>query len=127
MASADSQARLQALTDEFQKLQQDLQTTVAARQKLEGQKQENTGVKNEFASMDEDETIYKLVGPVLLKQEKQEAVSTINGRLDFIDKEIARLEGVLKEQQESAEKKKMEIIQIQSAAQSAAAEAGKGQ
>ncbi|CAH0055123.1 unnamed protein product [Clonostachys solani] len=127
MASADSQARLQALTDEFQKVQQDLQTTVAARQKLEGQKQENTGVKNEFASMDEDETIYKLVGPVLLKQEKQEAVSTINGRLDFIDKEIARLEGVLKEQQESAEKKKMEIIQIQSAAQSAAAEAGKGQ
>ncbi|CAH0003662.1 unnamed protein product [Clonostachys rhizophaga] len=127
MASADSQARLQALTDEFQKLQQDLQTTVAARQKLEGQKQENTGVKNEFASMDEEETIYKLVGPVLLKQEKQEAVSTINGRLDFIDKEIARLEGVLKEQQESAEKKKMEIIQVQSAAQSAAAEAGKGQ
>ncbi|CAI6093009.1 hypothetical protein V2G26_018058 [Clonostachys chloroleuca] len=127
MASADSQARLQALTDEFQKLQQDLQTTVAARQKLEGQKQENTGVKNEFASMDEEETIYKLVGPVLLKQEKQEAVSTINGRLDFIDKEIARLEGVLKEQQESAEKKKMEIIQVQSAAQSTAAEAGKGQ
>ncbi|VUC23854.1 unnamed protein product [Clonostachys rosea] len=126
MASVDSQARLQALTDDFQKLQQDLQTTVAARQKLEGQKQENTGVKTEFASMDDDETIYKLVGPVLLKQEKQEAVSTINGRLDFIDKEIARLEGVLKEQQESAEKKKMEIIQIQSAAQSAA-EAGKGQ
>lgn len=44
--------------------------------------------RQEFASMDEDETIYKLVGPVLLKQEKQEAVSTINGRLDFIDKEM---------------------------------------
>ena len=32
--------------------------------------------------------IYKLVGPVLLKQEKFEAEGTVKGRLDFIGKEM---------------------------------------
>jgi prefoldin beta subunit len=36
----------------------------------------------------DDETIYKLVGPVLLKQERPDAESTVNGRLEFIDKEM---------------------------------------
>jgi prefoldin beta subunit len=34
------------------------------------------------------EEIYKLVGPVLLKQDKIEADSTVKGRLDFISKEM---------------------------------------
>ena len=38
--------------------------------------------------MGEDETIYKLVGPVLLKQDKFEAESTVKGRLDFISGEM---------------------------------------
>jgi chaperonin cofactor prefoldin len=42
----------------------------------------------EFEKMDEEETIYKLVGPVLLKQEKIEAESTVMGRLDFIGGEM---------------------------------------
>ena len=42
----------------------------------------------EFAGLKDDETIYKLVGPVLLKQEKVEAESTVSGRLEFIGKEV---------------------------------------
>lgn len=42
----------------------------------------------EFEKLKDGETIYKLVGPVLLKQEKFEADSTVKGRLDFIDKEM---------------------------------------
>lgn len=38
--------------------------------------------------MKEGESIYKLVGPILLKQEKVEAESTVNGRLEFINKEM---------------------------------------
>ena len=38
--------------------------------------------------MGEGESIYKLVGPVLLKQDKTEAESTVNGRLEFINKEM---------------------------------------
>lgn len=38
--------------------------------------------------MVENANIYKLVGPVLLKQDKTEAVLAVDGRLEFIDKEM---------------------------------------
>ncbi|KAH7322627.1 Prefoldin [Stachybotrys elegans] len=123
---AQLQAHLQTLSDEYQKLQQDLQGVVESRQKLEGQKEENLGVKKEFENLEEDETIYKLVGPVLLKQDQVEAESTVKGRLDFITGEISRQEDQIKETQEKIEKKKLEIIQLQAAAQAAAQPQGKG-
>lgn len=42
----------------------------------------------EFNSLDPDANIYKLVGPVLLKQDKSEAVMAVEGRLNFIEKEM---------------------------------------
>jgi len=133
---AELQAKAQSLSDEFTKLQQgmephffleislltsalDLQTAVQARQKLEAQKQENLGVQKEFGKLKDDETVYKLIGPVLLKQDRTEAESTVNGRLEFINTEITRQEAQIKETQGKIEKKKAEIIQLQSAAQAA--------
>ncbi|THZ07057.1 hypothetical protein D6C91_10310 [Aureobasidium pullulans] len=86
MATPEQQKQLQALSDEYTTLQNELQTTVAARQKLESQQQENKG---EFANLDDDANIYKLVGPILLKQDATEAKSTVDGRLEFIDKEMS--------------------------------------
>lgn len=42
----------------------------------------------EFQSLKDDATIYKLVGPVLLKQDTIEAKSTVDGRLDYIENEM---------------------------------------
>lgn len=42
----------------------------------------------EFDILDDDANIYKQIGPVLLKQDKTEAVMAVNGRLEFIDKEM---------------------------------------
>lgn len=66
----------------------DLEGLVEARQKLESQQQESQGVQSEFAQLDDDSNIFKLVGPVLLKQEKSDATMAVNGRLEFIDKEM---------------------------------------
>jgi prefoldin beta subunit len=66
----------------------ELEGLVDARQKLESQQQENQGVQSEFAQLDDDSNIFKMVGPVLLKQEKTEAVMAVNGRLEFIEKEM---------------------------------------
>ncbi|EJP67447.1 prefoldin subunit [Beauveria bassiana ARSEF 2860] len=121
---ATTQARLQVLSEDYQKLQQDLQSSVDSRQKLDGQRQENLSVQKEFETLTEDETIYKLSGPVLLKQEKFEAENTVKGRLDFIGNEMSRLESQIKETQSKIEKKRTEIIQVQTAAQQAAANTG---
>ncbi|KAN0101863.1 Prefoldin beta-like protein [Hyaloscypha variabilis] len=120
---ADAQHQLQALSDEYQKLQQDLQNSINSRQKLESQQQENKGVQKEFASLKDDANIYKLVGPVLLKQDKTEAVMAVDGRLEFIDKEIRRIEKQIKDVQEKSDQIRSQIIQIQSEAPQAAAQA----
>ncbi|PNP60299.1 hypothetical protein THARTR1_00323 [Trichoderma harzianum] len=106
---AEIQAKLQSLSEEYQKLQQGEYLNVMP----------SSLHLAEFENISEDETIYKLVGPVLLKQEKFEAESTVKGRLDFIGGEITRLEGQIKDTQENIEKKKTEIIQIQAGAQGA--------
>ncbi|KAH7043781.1 Prefoldin [Macrophomina phaseolina] len=110
---SEQQKKLQDLSDDFQKLQTELQTIVEARQKLESQQQENKGVQQEFENVGDDANIYKLVGPVLLKQDKSEAVLAVSGRLEFIEKEIKRIEGQINEVQERSEKKKIEIITLQ--------------
>ncbi|OQE28907.1 hypothetical protein PENSTE_c003G07477 [Penicillium steckii] len=113
----DAQKQLQALSEEFQQLQTELEGLIDARQKLESQQQENQGVQSEFAQLDDDSKIYKLVGPVLLKQDKTEASMAVNGRLEFIEKEIKRIEAEIKEKEEKGDKKRAEVLQIQSQAQ----------
>lgn len=61
---------------------------MTARQKLESQQQENKSVQTEFSNLDDDANIYKLVGPVLLKQDTTEAKSTVDGRLEYIGQEM---------------------------------------
>jgi len=114
---AEAQQRLQALSDEYQKLQQELQSSVQARQKLESQQQENKGVQKEFAALNEDANIYKLVGPVLLKQDKTEAVLAVDGRLEFIENEIKRVEKQIADIEEKSDLKRIEIVQAQSESQ----------
>ena len=66
----------------------DLQTQVTSRQRLESQQQENLSVQKEFKTLDQSSNIYKLIGPVLLKQERSDAEQAVEGRLKFIEKEM---------------------------------------
>ncbi|KAF1928977.1 Prefoldin beta-like protein [Didymella exigua CBS 183.55] len=114
---SEVQKKLQELSESYQSLQAELGTAVEARQKLESQQQENTTVKKEFDLLDDEANIYKQIGPVLLKQDKTEALMSVNGRLEFIEKEIRRFETQITGIQDKSEKLKVEIIQIQNAAQ----------
>jgi len=95
-------------------LHPELENTIEARQKLESQQQENQGVQKEFALLDPDATIYKLIGPMLLKQERREAILAVDSRLEFIEKEIKRIESQITDIQSRSEKKRAEIVQFQS-------------
>jgi prefoldin beta subunit len=97
-----------------------LQGAVEARQKLEAQQSENEAVKKEFDGLKEDAGIYKLVGPVLLKQERTEAVSAVDGRLEYINKEINRTEDRIKELQTASDNKRVELMQLQQKMQATA-------
>ncbi|KAF8912979.1 prefoldin subunit 6 [Gymnopilus junonius] len=113
------QAKLQQASSEFQNLQADLSKVIEARQRLEAQLSENELVKKEFATLAPENTVYKLIGPVLVKQDQAEAKSNVDTRLDFIRSEIRRVEGQIKEIESKQEKKKAELAQIQTALQQA--------
>ena len=61
-----------------------------------------------------------MVGPVLLKQEKTEALGAVKGRLEFISKQIVETENRIKELQDGSHKKRTELMQLQQKMQSAA-------
>ena len=77
-------------------------------------------MKKEFDGLSDDAKVFKMVGPVLLKQERSEALTAINGRLEFIAKSIKDTEDRIKELQETNDKKRMELMQLQQKMQSAA-------
>ncbi|KIW00858.1 uncharacterized protein PV09_07615 [Verruconis gallopava] len=117
---ADLQAKLQTLSDEFSKLQSDLQTQISIRQTLSSQEQENLSVQAEFSTLKEHNTVYKLIGPVLLKQDQEEAKMSVESRLGYIQGEIKRVEGLIKDLQDGMEKKRGEIVSTQIALQGGA-------
>ncbi|KZP02073.1 hypothetical protein FIBSPDRAFT_1056108 [Athelia psychrophila] len=105
------QARAQVVSGEYQKLQGDQQSAVEARQRLEAQLSENEMVKKEFARLTPKNTVYKLIGRVLVPQDQAEAKSNVDTLLEFIRGEICRASSrQLKEIGTKTEKKKQEKI-----------------
>ena len=58
-------------------------------------------------------TVYKLVGPVLAKQDFDEAKTNVKTRLDFIQKEIDRMDHLEKEFIGKCEDLRKGILQYQ--------------
>jgi len=111
------QARLQAASAEYQKLQSDLSVVVDSRQRLEAQLQENEMVKKELAQLTPESEVYKLVGPVLIKQDQQDARTNVNQRLELIQGDIKRVEAQIEEIGGKLDKKKAELAEIQGSIQ----------
>ncbi|KAL9016979.1 MAG: hypothetical protein Q9185_005674 [Variospora sp. 1 TL-2023] len=109
MTTPSTQKNLQTLSEEYQKLQTDLQSHISTLSTLSSQQTENSSVLSTLSTHPSTSSVYKKIGPVLLKQEKSEAETAVQGRLDFIANEMKRVEGVVAEMQRASEGKKMEL------------------
>jgi len=118
------QVKLQTVSSEYTNLQLELSNIVDARQKLDAQLSENELVDKEFAQLTPDNVVYKQMGPVLVKQEQEDAKKDIKGRLEFIAGEIKRVEAQLHDIQAKSENKKKELLEIQAALQQASPSPG---
>ena len=58
----------------------------------ENKKAENNLVKKELALLDDEDVVYKLIGPVLVQQETGDAKIQVDSRIEMINKEIKKLE-----------------------------------
>ena len=75
-------------------------------------KGENEMVMAEFKMLEDDANVYKLVGPIMAKQSLFDAKQNVQSRLDFMTKEITRLEALETEFQGRVTDKSNEIKRI---------------
>ncbi|KHN75388.1 putative prefoldin subunit 6 [Toxocara canis] len=119
----------------FKRLEKDRERNAVNRQQLEGQLTENNSVKEasfhsilfrnvqnmsvrdeakiELDLLDDDATVYKLIGPVLVKQDLTEARQNVDKRIDYIKTEIKRLEETMADAMRKQEEQKATLMKIQ--------------
>ncbi|GMF55890.1 unnamed protein product [Phytophthora fragariaefolia] len=85
---AELKDQVEAEMTRYRALQDEVQVLAAKRQTFAQQANENDMVKKELDLLDDEAKVYKLVGPVLLKQDVDEAKSNVNKRLEFINNEL---------------------------------------
>ncbi|XP_041800296.1 prefoldin subunit 6 [Chelmon rostratus] len=119
------QRKLKAELDKYTQIQKDISKSMSARQKLETQLTENNIVKEELDLLDSTNTVYKLIGPVLVKQDLDEAKATVTKRLEYINGEIQRYETLLKEMEKKSEQHREVLSSLQQEFQKAQGLTGK--
>ena len=75
----------------YRSMQEEIQNLRSDQQKLMQQQSENEMVKQELELLDSTESsaqVYKLVGPVLMKNELSDAKQTVEQRLELITGEM---------------------------------------
>ncbi|KAL7287533.1 hypothetical protein TKK_0018356 [Trichogramma kaykai] len=104
------------IQNEFEKirqLQKECQEAELKRQQLEGQRHENNIVKEELDRMKPGCDVFKLIGPLMIKQDLTEAKENINKRLQLISQEIKRAEDLIKYIDENIEIHKTQLERLE--------------
>jgi prefoldin beta subunit len=111
---AEIQTKMENESNEIKKIEAEFNKVVQGKRSLGEKKSENEMVMTELGFIDKDNaTIYKLVGPVLAKQDFHEAQSSVSARLAYITKEIDRMDHLEKEFIGNVEDKKKAIMKMQ--------------
>uniref|UniRef100_L7LX19 Probable prefoldin subunit 6 n=1 Tax=Rhipicephalus pulchellus TaxID=72859 RepID=L7LX19_RHIPC len=112
--------------EKYKAIQKDFQKAYSLRQKLDSQLNENTVVKEELALLEADAGVYKLIGPVLIKQGLEESKQNVDKRLEYISTELKRQDSLLQELEKKQDAQRDTIHKLeQQIQQSKAKAAGK--
>jgi prefoldin beta subunit len=102
-----------AEVQKFRVIQEDLQQLQTDLQIVMGQETENEMVEQELALMTDSAIVYKMIGPVLIKQPLEDATQTVKKRLEFIREEIKKMESKMSEKQKQGQEPEQEQEQEQ--------------
>ncbi|KAI7727219.1 hypothetical protein M8C21_022514 [Ambrosia artemisiifolia] len=123
MASSSSVTRelqkdLEAKANDLSKIQKDISKNHQVRKKYTIQLGENELVLKELDLLNDDANVYKLIGPVLVKQDLAEANANVRKRIEYISAELKRLDSTLQDLEEKQNSKKEAIFKLQQRIQS---------
>ncbi|KAH6773537.1 prefoldin 6 [Perilla frutescens var. hirtella] len=118
------QRDLENKASDLQKLGRESSKNNEVRKKYTIQLGENELVLKELDLLKEDTNVYKLIGPVLVKQDLAEANANVRKRIEYISAELKRLDAIRQDLEEKENSKKEAVIKVQQRIQ--ALQAGKG-
>ncbi|KAL5989970.1 hypothetical protein ACLOJK_010865 [Asimina triloba] len=105
-ALREAQRDLENHANTLSKLQKDIAKNHQVRKQYTIQLGENELVLKELELLNEDANVYKLIGPVLVKQDLAEANANVKKRIEYISAELKRLDGTLQDLEEKQNSKK---------------------
>ncbi|CAN8020407.1 hypothetical protein HPB47_025806 [Ixodes persulcatus] len=106
--------------EKYKAFQKDFQKTYNLRQKLDSQLNENNVVKEELDLLEADAGVYKLIGPVLVKQGLEEAQQNVNKRIEYIANELKRHDTLMQDLEKKQEAQREAIHKLEQQIQSQA-------
>ena len=101
------QKQLQENLGLFKNNQKEMSRCISNRQQLEAQLSENTIVLEELNLLEPEADVFKLIGPVLVKQDLTESKLNVQKRIDYISGELKRFEEQIKKLQTEQEDMKV--------------------
>ncbi|XP_076926211.1 prefoldin subunit 6-like [Bidens hawaiensis] len=122
-SSRELQKELEAKANDLSKIQKDISKNHQVRKKNTIQLGENELVLKELDLLNEDANVYKLIGPVLVKQDLAEANANVRKRIEYISAELKRLDSTLQDLEEKQNSKKEAIFKLQQRIQAGKAKA----
>ncbi|GLC43908.1 Prefoldin subunit 6 [Pleodorina starrii] len=111
---------LQKEADAYRGHQAELSKLATTKRDLTARQQETETVLEELKLLDDEANVFKAVGPVLVKQDLMEARTNVTNRLEFIKKDIERLDNQIKGVESKMLDREREIMKLQKKLQGAA-------
>ncbi|RZC84163.1 hypothetical protein C5167_046952 [Papaver somniferum] len=105
-ALRELQRDLENKANDLSKLQKDIAKNHQVRKKYTIQLGENELVLKELDLLNEDANVFKLIGPVLVKQDMAEANANVRKRIEYISAELKRLDATVRDLEDKQNSKK---------------------
>lgn len=121
MDPAGLQKRIQHEVDQFKGAQKEFNKLLQQRQLLDGQLNENKNVLDELNLLNDSNKVYKLFGPVLVKQELEESRQNVAKRMEYIKNELKRCHETLETLERKQDRYRENLAKLQQQYASAAA------
>lgn len=107
------QKQMEGDVQEIKRIENEYKKVVANKQIMTDKKTENEMVLTEFKLLTDDAKVYKLVGPILAQQDIEESRNNVEKRVEFIEREVARLTTLESEFQNKLNEKTASVKKIQ--------------
>ncbi|KAJ8903824.1 hypothetical protein NDN08_000357 [Rhodosorus marinus] len=110
---AKTKSELEKVIAEVRDMQKDVGKITNQQINLNSQLTENRLVEQELSLLKDDAEVFKLIGPVLIKQDLLEAKGNVSKRINFITSEMKRTDDQMALLEQKQETKRKQIMDLQ--------------